>query len=228
MKSLYKFITESLLDIDNDGESIGKPLDDMVNELNTLKGCMNGRVTGSLHICLGPTYYKIAEFSKLLVKQFKWNNDIRMKNRNGKLLDSKTCADIIDIIASQVEVDWELDAKRRWEKVKMDFFKVYDKLKYPAIEKYRDIKNFDPKNYIEGDIIPIDKFEISIEDVNSGNTCAIIKIVYGMGESYIKGKKRWLSNDGVFKYKNANICLHPQGMGHYEIKIYKNNPLFAY
>jgi hypothetical protein len=70
--------------------------------------------------------------------------------------------------------------------------------------------------------------DLSIEDVNSGNTCAIIKIVYGMGESYIKGKKRWLSNDGVFKYKNANICLHPHGMGHYEIKIYKNNPLFAY
>ena len=62
MKSLIDYLTESIFDINATPEQISK--------LETLRGCLDGNAMVKFERILGPTHYKVSEYSKLLKKKY--------------------------------------------------------------------------------------------------------------------------------------------------------------
>lgn len=164
MKTLKEFIKESINESLLDSEdSIFDGIKDQVEFMSkyvTLKDCLDGHVTNSLQRSLGPTHHKIAEYSKLFKKKYKASSPIL--DRNGKKLNPSVLGDIIAGAATQVKINWQLPPQERLEKALSELDELIKSTTFPEIEKYKDIQNFDPKEY-SGKMVDTDTHNISVD-----------------------------------------------------------------
>lgn len=199
MKTLY----ESLLD---DFDAIAGAQD---AQYKTLRDCMSGHITNNLDRSLGPNYFCVNEYSKLLKKKYKLKP---LLDRNGKKMNPQITGDIISIIADQVEIDWSLDPEARLQKALDDFMAKVQELRMPEIEKYRDPSGFDPKQVGQSHVRfgnQTDSYEISYNLGGPGKKVkAMITLTYGTGYEIKKiGKRVVVVGNGIDKWGTYTVNI---------------------
>lgn len=207
MKTLY----ESLLD---DFEILASKQDEDLPI--TLRDCMDGYVTNSfMRLCLGPTHFKITEYSKSLKKKYKRVKPIL--DFKGKKLKNQILGDIVAIIADQVKIDWSLDHTSRIQKALEDFKKKVEELKSPEMEKYGDIANFNSKEDIQNGYVRTEKYQLYfLNSTASGQNKyknLVLALNYGSGAEYEWENGQWQmigdgpdGYNGVLYIKLLNNC----------------------
>lgn len=208
MKTLY----ESLLD---DFEDLASKQDEELPI--TLRDCMDGHVLSSfMRHCLGPTRFKIAEYSKSLKKKYKRVKPIL--EFGGKKLKNQVLGDIVAIVADQVKIDWSLDRIPRIQKALDDFKTKVEELKSPEMEKYKDIANFNKKEDIQNGYVRTEKYQLyflnpTVSGQRNDYKTLMLALNYGSGAEYEWEDGQWQmigdSQDGyhgVLYIKLLNNC----------------------
>ena len=208
MKTLY----ESLLD---DFETLADKQDEELPV--TLRDCMDGHVHSSfMRHCLGPTHFKIAEYSKSLKKKYKRVKPIL--DFKGKKLKSQVLGDIVAIVTDQVKIDWSLDRIPRIQKALEDFKMKVEELKSPEMEKYKDIANFNKKEDIQNGYVRTEKYQLyflnpTVSGQQNNYKTLMLALNYGSGAEYEWENGQWQmigdSQDGyhgVLYIKLLNNC----------------------
>lgn len=118
MKHLKEIVYESIFDGE---EELMKGIDDEIPK--TLLDCLTGYVVSSFERTWGPSHYPdIVESSKILKKKYKPKD---LLDRNGKKSNPGILSNMVAAVASQVEIDWDLDPQERLKKALDDFNKKY-------------------------------------------------------------------------------------------------------
>lgn len=118
MKHLKDIVCESVFDGE---EELLKGIDGEIPK--TLLDCLSGYVVSSFDRTWGPSHYPdIVEASKILKKKYKPK---ALLDRNGKKSNPGILANMVAAVASQVEIDWDLDPQKRLEKAIDDFEQKY-------------------------------------------------------------------------------------------------------
>lgn len=186
MKTLY----ESLLD---DFEDLASKQDEELPI--TLRDCMDGHVLSSfMRHCLGPTHFKISEYSKSLKKKYKRVKPIL--EFSGKKLKNQVLGDIVAIVADQVKIDWSLDRIPRIQKALEDFKMKVEELKSPEMEKYKDIANFNKKEDIQNGYVRTEKYQLyflnpTVSGQQNSYRTLMLALNYGSGAEYEWEDGQW-------------------------------------
>lgn len=225
---INEYINESLLDdeevlygkIENKAQFMAKYV--------TLWDCLNGCVTNSLKRNQGPTHHKVAEYSKLFNKKYKAPS---LVDRNGKKLNPGVLGDIVAGAASQIMINWELPPQERLEKALSELDQLVDSTKFPEIEKYKSIDNFNPADY-KGKMIDTDRHTFGVDAdkqyvvsrspkygykvfKTKNGVVGSISIDYG-------AKKRYKSDGNEWEFINSWSYS-----GYYEIFILDSSPIMV-
>ena len=227
MKTLHEFINESILDGEANWEKIDN-IAEFKKTYKTLRDCLDGYVTGSLNMTLGPTHNVISKYGKLIKKKFKSDPILTW---NGKKCNPSVLSDIIASISEQVIIDWDLPAEARLTQAFKDFNDIYKSIKFPELEQYTDISKKDMNDYIDGDLAIEESYNIwtSIgQDVTkyyskNGNKSfrtksgmiGKITISYGTKAKYEKVNNEW------------KLVRYGGNMGTFEMTIKDNSPITA-
>lgn len=122
MKHLKEIVCESIFDGE---EALLKGIDGEIPK--TLLDCLSGYVVSSFDRTWGPSHYPdIVEASKILKKKYKPKD---LLDRNGKKSNPGILAHMVAAVASQVEIDWDLDPQKRLEKAIDDFNEKYSEFR---------------------------------------------------------------------------------------------------